>query len=111
MSTLLLRLQKAERSTLGARLHPGLRPSQTRDIPEIQAMIQGSPIELRFPDGTRQHTHLVTYGISARREGEGDDAKLIYEGDFRDPEIFLYLPEELLDELPAGTEVWLEAVS
>ncbi|HVR97396.1 MAG TPA: hypothetical protein VMW27_12325 [Thermoanaerobaculia bacterium] len=104
MSALLLRLQRTERSTLGVRLHPGLRPSQTRHIPEIQAMTQGSPIELRFPDGTRQNTRLVTFGISAQRDGE----TLIYEGDTRDPEIFLFLPEELLDEeLPAGTEVWL----
>ncbi len=104
MSVLLLQIQTIERTELGIRLRPGLYNAQTVGVAEIQAMRQGSPIELRRPDGSNTRTTLETFGIRTRREGE----TLIYQGDFRDPEIFLFLPSDLADELlPAGTEVWL----
>jgi hypothetical protein len=104
MSALLFRVETIERTGLGIRLTPGLRFSQAASIPEMQTMQQGSPLELRKPDGTLLATQLVTYGIAARQEGE-----LLYaEGDPQEPEVFLFLPLELADDsLPRGTEVWL----
>ncbi|HET9767323.1 MAG TPA: hypothetical protein VFS60_10775 [Thermoanaerobaculia bacterium] len=104
MSALLLRVETIERTGLGIRLTPGVRFSQAANIPELQTMQQGSPLELRKPDGTLVATQLVTYGIAARQEGE-----LLYsEGDANEPEVFLFLPPDLADDaLPRGTEVWL----
>jgi hypothetical protein len=68
-------------------------------------MIQGCRLELRKPDGTKSQTHLVIYGISVEKDGEGN---IIYRGDIRNPEVKITLPIEVPDaELVPGTEVWL----
>ncbi len=87
------------------RRSPGIRLSQTGDQPAIGKMSQGACLELRRPDGTRRRSHVVTYGISVWKGGEGS---LYTIADPSDPEITLTLPDDLSPEdVPAGTEVWL----
>ncbi len=105
MPTYLLTVQQTERTVQGLRLSPGIRPSQTTDRPAIGTMRQGARLELRRPDGARQRTHLVTYGISVWK---GEDGAIFTQENPSDPEIKLTLPEGLASEdVVEGTEVWL----
>jgi len=105
METYLLTVRSVVADSQGLRLSPGIRLSQTKDRPEIGAMMQGAPLELRRPNGSRSKTTLVTYGVSVWR---GDDGALYIQNDPADAEIELTLPADLSrDEIPVGTEVWL----
>jgi hypothetical protein len=104
MPTYLLTVETAERDSLGIRLGPGIRLSETRDRPAVGRMTQGDKLELRQTDGTITRTSLVTYGVSVN-EKEGS---LYLDGDPADPEIRLTLPGELTtSQVAVGTEVWL----
>jgi hypothetical protein len=105
MATYLITVRESERSVLGLRLLPGIRPSEWNDRPAIKEMTQGSSLELRFPDGTTRTTSLCTYGISVWKD---EDGSLLMREDPRDAEICLMLSEEIdSTDVPAGTEVWL----
>lgn len=104
MATYLLTVETAVRDSLGIKLGPGIRLSETRDRPAIAKMIQGDKLELRQTDGTITRTSLVTYGISVI---EKDGAYYLYD-DPADPEIRLTVPGDLTtSEVAVGTEVWL----
>jgi len=68
-------------------------------------MIQGCPLELRLPDGSRRLTSLVTYGSSVHR---AEDGSFYSNEDPRDAEIRVTLPGALSSsDVPPGTEIWL----
>ena len=105
MPTFLIEVRETDADSTGLRLSPGIRPSEMEDRPAIGKMMQGSPLELRLPDGTTRRTSLVTYGVSVWK---GEDGSLLMHDDPSDPEICLTLPLELHSEdVPPGTEVWL----
>jgi hypothetical protein len=107
MPTFLLTITAVEADSQGIRLSPGIRLSHTTDRPAIRHMMQGAALELRRPDGSRQQTCLVTYGVSVLR---GDDGAFYMHDDPTDPEIKITLPGDLSpNEIPPGTEVWLLA--
>jgi len=105
MATFLVTVKQVEVISLGIRLSPGLRPSQTRDHPAIKSMKQGANLELRLPDGTIRAAKLANYGVSVLRDEEG----ALYLHDHpSDPEIKLIFPADMSPEqIPVGTEVWL----
>lgn len=101
----LLTVREAVATGQGLRLLPGVRPS-TLPTPDVLSRIrQGSPLELRLPNGTTRRTELRTYGIPVTKQPDGS---LRFYGDLQDPEICCTLPSELTaEDVPPGTEVWL----
>ncbi len=105
MATYLITVRETEPMSLGLRLWPGIRPSQSADRPAMKGMKQGSSLELRLPNGTRRSTPLQTYGIRVEKNEDGD---LLLHDNPRNPEICLILPAETnATDVPQGTEVWL----
>ncbi len=103
----LLKVTTVEQLDNGLRLSPGIRPSEMQDRPGIGSMTQGSPLELRRPDGTVLETTLITFGVPVMRR---DDGTIYTTDDPSDPEIKLTISSDLdPDDVSEGTGVWLKS--
>jgi hypothetical protein len=105
MSSYLLTVRDFEVLDDGVRLVPGVPQSHLAEMPEVSRnLMQGSELELRFPDGTTVVTSLVTFGVTVCRDENGE----YYFPDHPsrlDLNLTVALPEGV-DAIPAGTEVW-----
>ena len=52
-------------------LERGIRMSEMSGRAEFKTLIQGIPLELRFPDGTNKRTHLMNYGVGVVKQADG----------------------------------------
>lgn len=99
MPTLLYTITSCEDLADRLRLEPGIPLGE--GPPEFGKLKPGDPLELRFPDGTVHQTTLLTFGVGAQRN---EDGQVFVSMPMR---ICLSIPRDDLDDVPEGTEVWM----
>lgn len=73
--------------------------------PKLMVPRAGEEVELVFPDGSITTALIVSFGISAWKDGEGN---LYTNSDPADPSVTLTIKRSVdLGEIPPGTEIWL----
>ena len=109
MAIKLLTVEEAFSSDAGLHLRPGVLLSWMTAEPELRGLTQGTPLELRRPDGSVLWATLLTYGASVTC---GEDGSFYVPGDENGPTwtiVFTLPPEVCPADVPAGTEVWVES--
>ncbi len=72
--------------------------------PDLMTPMPGDALQLRLPDGTRLPAAVAHFGVEAWER----DGKIEIHGDPADPVLTLTIAGLESDDLPAGTEVWLD---
>src|SRR5262245_48679818 len=108
MAFKLLTVEETFASDEGLHLQPGVLLSWMTVQPELKGLMQGTALELRRPDGSVLRTTLLRYGASVTR---GEDGRFYVPSDENGPIwtiVFTLPPEVRSDDVPLGTEVWVE---
>ena len=109
MAAKLLTIEEVESGELGLHLRPGVLMTWWGAEPGFAHMMQGTPLELRRPDGSVLRTTLLRYGASVTRT---EDGRFLVPGDENGPIwtiLFTLPPDVRPEDVPPGTEVWVEA--
>ena len=108
MATKLLTVEEAFASDEGLHLQPGVLLTWMTAQPDLEGLTSGAALELRRPDGSVVRTTLLKYGASVTR---GEDGKFYCPADENGPIwtiVFTLPPDVCSEDVPPGTEVWVE---
>jgi hypothetical protein len=86
----------------GVRLEPYIVLSHLRKFVRGDQPLEGTPVELHYPDGRKLRTSIVTYSVPVVR----DRGELLLAGDPTNPPMEFTLPGNTAPVLP-GTEVYV----
>jgi hypothetical protein len=106
MAVLLLTVEFSYTSTRGLTVLPCLNLKALASRAEFSHLQQGSPVELRRPDGSYRMSRIETYGVPAE---QGSDGQFYIAGGPDGPEFeirFALSPDLSPEDVPVGTEVW-----